>query len=314
MKMQARQFLLCGVCGAAVFLAACSGGKSSASTVAAPPASPAPAASQPSTAAPPGASAATAGDIAEYFSVSGPLVVEHQVDVSAQRDGVIASLSADVNTRVRSGDELARLDDRQLAATLEAARAKTRSIDNDLKNWEAETKMLESDYVRAQKLHEEHIWSEEQLQHARYAAEADEWETKRAQELLAAAKSDERNLELELEKARIAAPFDGIVARRYVRAGQSVAKGDRLFWVTAEGPLRVRFTLPEKFIRHIHERDELQLISPDAPLERHTARVTEISPVVDPASGTIEVVAELQGAKGSLRPGMAATIRIPNPR
>jgi membrane fusion protein, multidrug efflux system len=314
MKRQANQLMLCGICAAAVFAAACSGGKSSASTEASSPTSAAPVASRPSSTAPVSVPPVAAGDAGEYLSVSGPLVVEHQVDVSAQRDGVIASLSADVNTRVKAGDELARLDDRQLAATLEAARAKTRSIENDLKNWEAETKMLESDYVRAQKLHDEHIWSEEQLQHAKYAAEADEWETKRAQELLAASKSDERGLELELEKARIAAPFNGIVARRYVRAGQSVAKGDRLFWVTAEGPLRVRFTLPEKFIRHIRERDELQLISPDAPLERHLARVTEISPVVDPASGTIEIVAELQGAKGSLRPGMSAIIRVPNPR
>lgn len=250
----------------------------------------------------------------DSLTFSGPLIVEHQVDVSAQRDGVIAALSADVNSRVKAGDELARLDDRQLTANLDAARAKTRSVENDLRNWEAETKMLEADYSRAKRLHDEGIWSEEQLQHARYAAEADEWETRRSQELLTSSKNDERALELELEKARITAPFDGIVARRYVRAGQSVAKGDRLFWVTEEGPLRMRFTLPERFIGHIRQGQELPLISMDAPAERHMVRVVEISPVVDPASGTIEILAELQGAKGQLRPGMAASVRIPNPR
>lgn len=258
------------------------------------------------------APSANASASEQFLVVSGPLIVEHQVDVTAQRDGAVAALSVDVDSHVKAGDELARLDDRQLAANLEAARARTRGYDNDVKNWQAETKMLEADYTRAQKLYAQQIWSKEQLDHAQYAAEADRWETKRAQELLNASQQDERSLELELEKARIVAPFDGVIARRYIRTGQTVSKGDRLFWVSAEGPLRMRFTLPEKFLGHVKENQRLALTSPDVPGETHTARVVEISPVVDPSSGTIEIVAELDGSKGSLRPGMSATIRVPN--
>ena len=86
------------------------------------------------------------------------------------------------------------------------------------------------------------------------------------------------------------APFGGLVARRYVRVGQSVAKGDRLFWVTAEAPLRMRFTLPERFVGRLQKGQELPLSSPDLPQEQHVARVLEVSRVVDPASGTIEVL------------------------
>jgi RND family efflux transporter MFP subunit len=249
-----------------------------------------------------------------FLMVSGPLIVEHQVDVTAQRDGVIERLSADVNTRVKTGDELARLDDRQLAANLEAARAKTRSVENDLKNWEAEAKMMEADYSRAQKLYNERLWSEEQLQHAKYNAESEEWDIQRVREVLASSKQEERSLELELEKMRITAPFDGVIARRYIRVGQGISKGDRLFWVTAEAPLRLRFTLPEGFIGHVRMGQELSLTSPDVPQEQHAAKIIEISPVVDPSSGTIEVLAEIQGAKGALRPGMTASIRIQNPQ
>lgn len=306
----ARTSLLVLAAGVLLFAAGCGQSKPS-TTIAAPPAQPG--VSSPSAIADPKPAVSNAiSDGSLIFS--GPLIVEHQIDVSALRDGVIAKLSADVNTRVKAGDELARLDDRQLTANLDAARAKTRSVENDLKNWEAETKVLEADYSRAQRLYDEHIWSREQLEHAKYAAEADEWETKRAQELLSAAKDEERSLELELEKARITAPFEGVVARRYVREGQSVAKGDRLFWVTEEGPLRMRFTLPERFIGHIRSGQELALASPDAPGERHAVRVIEISPVVDPSSGTIEILAELQGSRGQLRPGMTASVTVPNPR
>jgi membrane fusion protein (multidrug efflux system) len=91
-----------------------------------------------------------------------------------------------------------------------------------------------------------------------------------------------------------------------------VSKGDRLFWVTAEAPLRMRFTLPEKFVGHLKRGQELPLTSPDLPQEEHTVRVIEVSPVIDPTSGTIEVLAELVGARGDLRAGMTANVRLSN--
>jgi membrane fusion protein (multidrug efflux system) len=106
------------------------------------------------------------------------------------------------------------------------------------------------------------------------------------------------------------APFGGLVARRYIREGQSVSKGDRLFWVTAEGPLRVRFTLPEKFLGHLKKGQELQVTSSDLPAEKHPAKIVEVSPVVDPSSGTIEVLAEIVGVRGELRPGMTVAVHV----
>jgi membrane fusion protein (multidrug efflux system) len=252
------------------------------------------------------------GDIPvdDTLTITGPLIVEHQVDVTAQRDGIVARISAEAGTRVSAGTLLAQLDDRQLVSNLEAARAKTRSIEADLRNWESEMEVLKADYVRAQRLWNEKLIAEEQLQHAQYKVESDKWDILRVKEQLNMAKQEERSLELELEKTRIMAPFSGVVARRYAREGQSVAKGDRLFWVTAEGPLRIRFTLPEKYVGHLKRGEELPLFSPDLPNEKRIAKVVAISPVVDPSSATIEALAELVGANGELRPGMTVAIRL----
>lgn len=250
----------------------------------------------------------------DVLSVTAPLVVEHQVDVTAQRDGIIANISVDTGARVSTSTVLAQLDDRQLKANVEAQRAKTRSIAADLKNWQAEGEVLKADYVRAQRLYDEKLIAEEQLQHAKYKAESDQWDILRVTEQLNTSKQEEHSLELELEKTRIIAPFGGLVARRYVREGQSVAKGDRLFWVTAEGPLRVRFTLPEKFIGRIKKGQEMLLTVPELATEKHNVRIVEISPVVDPSSGTIELLAELVGNRGELRPGMTVAVHVPNPR
>lgn len=276
--------------------------------------------SAPSVAALPVAEAATPastqpkGSSEEPLTVSGPLIVEHQVEVAAQREGIITRIEAEPGARVKSGDSLALLDDRQVAADLEAARAKTRSIAADLKNWEAESKVMDTDYERAQKLWDAHVIPQEELQHAQYKAESEKWDTLRVKELLTNAQDNEHSLELELEKTRIRAPFDGVVARRYVREGQQVARGDHLFWVTAEAPLRMRFTLPERFYGHVTRGEQLPLTSPDLPEETHVAKVIEISPVVDPSSGTIDVLLELTGQTGHLRPGMTAHVTVENPR
>jgi RND family efflux transporter MFP subunit len=244
------------------------------------------------------------------FAVSGPLTVEHQLDVLAQRDGVISELRSDAGARVHAGDLLAQFDDRQLTADLEASRAKTHSIEADLKAWEAEAKVLQSDFDRAQKMWDAHLITREAFEHAKYKAEADQFDVQRVEQLLLNAKETQRSLELELDKTQIRAPFSGVVARRYVRQEQQVAKGDRLFWVTAEAPLRMRFTVPEKFIGALKVGQQLALTVSDFPGQEHQAKVVELSPIVDPTSGTFDGMVEVMGPPGSLRPGMNSILRI----
>ncbi len=192
---------------------------------------------------------------------------------------------------------LACLDDRQISADLDAASAKTRSIQANLKNWQAETKVLESDLARAQKLWEAGVFTKETLEHAQYKVEADKFEISRESEMLTNAQATERSLELEKEKTRITAPFDGIVARRYVRVGQKIGISDRLFWVTAISPLEVKFTLPERFVGKLKNGQVVSVeLADGSPAVHHTAAITQISPVVDPSSGTIEIVARLAGS------------------
>jgi membrane fusion protein, multidrug efflux system len=242
--------------------------------------------------------------------VTGPIIVEHQLDLAAQRDGVVTKIFVDASSRVKSGALLAQLDDRQITANLEAARAKTRGIDADIKNWKAEAEVFQADYGRAQRRWDLGLISEEELQHARYKAESEQWGIKHVMEQYSTALQEERSLELELEKTRVTSPFSGIIARRYVREGQNVSKGDRLFWITEESPLLMRFTLPEKLFGRLNHGQRFEITSADVPGEKHLARVREISPVIDPASGTFEVLVELVGDHGALRPGMTAALHL----
>ena len=242
---------------------------------------------------------------------SGPIVVENQVEVAALREGVIAAILVEPGMTVRKGQLLAKLDDRQISADGDAAAAKVRALEANLENWRAETKVLMADRTRAEKLYEAKVISKEEFEHAVYKEEADEYEIKRESESLNNAKSTLRSLELEKEKTSVVAPFDGIVARRYVRAGQKVAIGDRLFWVTSLGPLQVRFTVPERLFGKIHQGELLAVSTADVPSDaKYAAKIVQISPVVDPSSGTLEILALITDPDTALRPGMLVNISL----
>jgi membrane fusion protein, multidrug efflux system len=277
-------------------LTACDNSNQPATVVAAPPPT-APAPTQPAEEKP--------------FVATGLIVVENQVDVLALRQGVVSQIVSDVGQSVHKGDLLASLDDRQATAERDAAAAKVRSAEANLKDWQAETGVAEADYKRAQAMRDAGINTQEELDHAHYKLIGSQFEVDKAKQDLSNTQDTFRVLELELEKTRIRAPFDGIVARRYVRSGQSVAAGDRLVWVTAVAPLEVRFTLPEQHLGSIKKGQTVTVTSADIPSPpEHAAKVMDVSPVVDPSSGTIEVLAQVVGPAQDLRPGMLAHIRI----
>lgn len=268
------------------------------------------AASEPSPAPAPPAAPAAPRD--PSLVVSGPLLVENQVDLAAQRPGVVIKILADVGQSVRQGQLLASLDDRQLLAQRDAAQASLNSAQADLQDWQAETKVAEADFRRADAMYKAQLNTQEQLEHSRYKWEGSKFEVEKGKQTLLHAQASLQAASLELEKARIRAPFDGVVARRYVRLGQEIAAGDRLFWISAVRPLQVKFTLPEKFISQVKRGQVLNVTCADAGDATHQAKVLQVSPVVDPSSGTFEVLAQIIHPTSSLRPGMTASIRLEN--
>jgi len=246
----------------------------------------------------------------DEFQTSGPLVVENQVDVATQREGIVAKVLVDIGTRVRKGQLLAELDSRQLSANQEMAADKVRAIEADGKNWAAQLDIDKADLARAEAMWKADLITKEQVEHARAKVVSSKFEVEREVENAQTARDSFKGIELELEKTRVVAPFDGVIARRYVRLGQKVTAGDRMFWVTEVSPMNVRFTLPQEFIGKIRVGDRVSVSAPSESDKNYPAKIMLLSPVVDPSSGTIEVQARVAEPAGNLRPGMTVNILV----
>jgi membrane fusion protein (multidrug efflux system) len=117
-------------------------------------------------------------------------------------------------------------------------------------------------------------------------------------------------MQVALDQSRIVAPFDGVMGRVSVRAEQQVKEGDILFWITAEAPLRVLFTVPESAVRWVSVGTALELTTPDYPGLRQQGHVLRLSPVIDPASASIQVIGALDHPSPLLKPGMSMQVRL----
>lgn len=244
------------------------------------------------------------------FSTSGPLVAEQQADIAAERNGRVISIHVRIGDRVKKGQLLAQLDDRALRSAVDSQKARMASVRAQLREWQAEQMTAEADLRRADAMRDAKIISEENWEHSKYRVDETIQEVARFREESAAAEADLGTATLQLEQSRIVAPFAGVVGRSSVRPAQEVKPGDVLFWVTAEAPLQVLFTVPETEMAAFTPGKQLDLTTVDYPGLHQQGRIARVSPVVDPASGSIQVIGAVPRPSPLLKPGMTMQVHL----
>ena len=294
-----------GLSAATCVLAAagCGGSTDSEHAVAAAKAAPAPAAAAP---APTRNESPSGGAAREILSV---LSVEHEVDVLAQRDGMVVSLDAEEGGMVEKGAVLAHLDDRTIVGQLEKARADLHVAESNVKYNEAELKATEARLRRAQEMFKAGLNSQADLEEAEFKAKGSVFDLESWHAAVDRSKAEIRVLEVELEKTHVRAPFHGAVARRYIREGQNLLKDEKCFRLSQLEPLLVHFQVPETSPRRPAAGDRVRGEMASDAKHGFEARILRVSPTVDAASGTYDVTAALDASAGrDLRPGMAVKL------
>jgi RND family efflux transporter MFP subunit len=240
------------------------------------------------------------------------LTVEHQVDIAAQRDGVVTAISKDEGSAVKTGEILAQLDDRSLQMELIKANDDLQVEDNNRKYKEAELKAKSAAYHRQQQLRALGLSSDADLEAAEFQEKAAEYDLRGYEALVESGHAEINRLQLEADQTRIHAPFSGVVVRRYVREGQAISKGDKCFRVSQLAPLQVQFQVPESSAKRPASGAPVELSLVENSARKLNARIVKVSPTIDPASDSYDVLAQLTGPGISdLRPGMAVKVAWP---
>jgi RND family efflux transporter MFP subunit len=292
--------LLCSGCDSHSSAPAAAGStpKVSAAAVAPEPAAPKPSSPEPTAPQP------------ESFTTTGPLVAEQQADISAERAGRIVEVAVQIGEHVQAGQLLARLDDRLLHAACDAQKAHIATAQAEIRDSEAERESARADLRRADALHEDHILSDENWEIAKFRLDETAAHVARFESEKAAAEAELASATVQLEQSRIVAPFSGVVGRSSARIDQQITPGQPLFWITAQSPLQVLFTVPETSMGLFAAGKALDLTTADYPGLHQAGRIFRVSPVVDPASGSVQVIGAVDHPSSLLKPGMTMQVRL----
>ncbi|MGH8075124.1 MAG: efflux RND transporter periplasmic adaptor subunit, partial [Lysobacter sp.] len=163
------------------------------------------------------------GNIRVTISATGTLAAISTVDVGSQISGQVTEVLADFNDRVTRDQVLARIDpstfDAQIAqgdAAVNAARANLATAQASLRN-------VEADYARKAELGRDQLVAASDVDLARAARDQARAQVNAAQAQIVQQRASTQTARLNLGRAVIRSPVDGVVLTRTVEPGQTVA-------------------------------------------------------------------------------------------
>lgn len=217
-----------------------------------------------------------------------------QSTVAAQAGGRVATLAVRMGDRVRAGQLLATIDDREAAVGVQRSQAQVNQAQAELRNARAH-------YERTRDLQAQGFVSQAALDTAQTQYQA-------AQAGREQATAGAQQSALAQGYTRVTAPYDGWVLQTHVMPGDLALPGKPVVTLYAPQPLRAVVQLPASRAELARQAAQVQVLLGEKwvnPVERSSM------PSADPVSQTVEWRLELAAADTpSLLPGQPVRVRI----
>lgn len=227
---------------------------------------------------------------------AGEIRAREEAALAFRVGGKLVERKADVGDRVRAGQVLAVLDAGDLQALVRAAQAQFAAA-------QAQFERARADRERFAALGQEQLVSRSAVDAQTAAATAARGELDAARANLDVARNQSGYTQLR-------APEDGVIAARFVEAGQVVAAGQPVYTLAADGGREVAFAVGEAAIDSIAPGTPVQVELWSRPGKRLDGRVREVAPAADPATRTFAVRASIDAPPGAVELGQSARVHL----
>ncbi len=241
-------------------------------------------------------------------SITGSVQPERRADLRAEVQAVVVQLLKENGEPVQRGDLIVRLDDTAIRESLNSAEASTRSAS---RAYEQADKQLQ----RIKQLRASGLVSAKDLEDAE-----SRWNT--AQSDLEVAKTQVAVARQQLERTKVRAPFDGIVADRQVSAGDTVQIGRELVKVIDPTSMRFEGLVSAETIGEIEVGQQVVFRVHGYAQQEFTGHITRVNPAANITTRQVEVLVafsdpkeepKLGGlyAEGRVETGSSAALTLP---
>jgi RND family efflux transporter MFP subunit len=217
--------------------------------------------------------------------------------VASEVEGLVAELLVRDGDAVKAGQPLARLRTATLELKLQAKSAEHREAVSRLK-------LAERGLERARDLFGSRAISQQQLDESVY--DVDAWKG-RADKLVA----DIAQIELDLERSAIRAPFAGVVVARRTEVGEWIELGDPVVELLSLGEIEINVEVPERYFEILRRGSGAAVRFESLPGVEVDGRVSAIIPRADPQARTYPVKIRIPNRGGRIGVGMLAEVLLP---
>lgn len=270
------------------------------------------------------------GALTAVVSASGTLNPVVSVQVGSQVSGQIKEMLVDFNSPVKAGQLIARIDPetfqlrvRQAEADLEATRAafavqraevarSAASLADALRDFERKKLLVEKNFISAA----ERDKAQTTYDVARASAQVAEAQARNSEAVVRQRQSQLAQAKVELERTSIRSPVDGIVVKRSVDTGQTVAaslQAPELFVIAKNlTDMQVEASIDEADVGRIHLGQKAGFTVDAFPGRAFEGSVVQVRKAAQVVSNvvTYTVIISATNPDLLLLPGMTANVRI----
>lgn len=224
----------------------------------------------------------------------GTLHSRSHIQITAGINGRLEWL-AEPGTHIKSGDTLVKMDLLPLKLKLAEQKAQIKRANINLA-------YLKNEWDRLQKLRKTNSTSQFQLDQTRSQYELAQTDIEIAQLKL-------QQIEDQINRATVIAPFEGVITQRITRAGTDVSRSDTLLKLLDTENLEVRVFVPIKYLAYITKGNLLKIFANGKEIE---APIIAKIPSADPRSQTFEVRIKIPQEINNLwAAGQLVTVVVP---
>jgi HlyD family secretion protein len=259
---------------------------------------------------------AVTGDLHIIVTATGSVQPTTKVDISSELSGIVRRVFVDYNSPVKRGQVLAVLDTDKLSAAVENSRAKLAAFRAKVTELEATIAETARELERKTALAARDFSSQREFDVARFAHNRAIAQLASARADVIAAEADLKINETNLGKASIHPPIDGIVLKRSVDPGQTVASSLQapvLFTIAEDlTKMEAQVDIDEADVGKVRE-GQTAIFTVDAyPDRKFPAKLRELRYASETVQGvvTYKGILTVDNSELLLRPGMTATAEI----
>lgn len=271
-------------------------------------------------------------DLVRRRVLPGSLEPFEQVTLYAKTAGYLRWIKVDIGDRVRQGDVLAALDVPEMAeevkqaeADLQRARAKLAHARAELDRARADARLKKVTYERLRSVRQEEpdVLSQQRVDEARAALDVAqamvavaESQIDVAESEVARAEANRARLMRLMEYARIRAPFNGVVTKRYVDPGALIQRAlsqkdvSPIVTIARADRLRLTIDVAEPDVPYARPGRSVTFTVDALPDRVFKGTLTRVARALDPQTRTMRAEIDVANHRGLLHPGMYAHVTL----